>query len=266
MPRSSIVFALASLTLAACSSHSDDATGVPPHDAAAGDVGADAAGDAGAANLVTEPDQGMQPIYDFISSATKTIDMTMYELTDTQVTGLLTKAAANGLTVRVILDQNLELQDNTTAYNALAAGKVQVHWANPVYASTHQKTITIDGTTSAIMTLNFAAEDYKTSRDFAVITTDAADVAAIETVFAADFVNAAITPPNGDNLVWSPTNAQSALLGMINGAKSSLLVENEEMGDSDVVAALASAASRGVDVKVAMEDFDLLHRRSSRRS
>jgi phosphatidylserine/phosphatidylglycerophosphate/cardiolipin synthase-like enzyme len=103
----------------------------------------------------------------------------MYELSDTQVTAILTTAAGNGLTVRVILDQNNEKANNTTAYNTLAAGKVQVHWANPVYACTHQKTITIDAATSAIMTLNLTPEDYATTRDFAVITNDAADVAAI---------------------------------------------------------------------------------------
>lgn len=61
-------------------------------------------------------------------------------------------------------------------------------------------------------------------------------------------------PPTGDDLVWSPTNSQSSLLGLINGAKSSLLVENEEMGDYDVVDALRSAAGRGVNVEVVMED------------
>ena len=32
--------------------------------------------------LVQEPQAGYQPIYDFISSATKTLDMTMYSLSD----------------------------------------------------------------------------------------------------------------------------------------------------------------------------------------
>jgi cardiolipin synthase A/B len=130
--------------------------------------------------------------------------MTMYELSDNTVAGLLTSAAAKGITVRVILDQNNEKANNTTAYNTLTAGKVAVHWANPTYACTHQKTITIDAATSAIMTLNLTPQDYATTRDFAVITNDPADVAAIETTFNADFTNATITPPTGDNLVWSP--------------------------------------------------------------
>jgi cardiolipin synthase A/B len=265
MFRSPILAALTALVLTACSSNAND-TGSPPPaptpDASTGqDAGTDAAISHDAApeagspdTLIIEPDQGMQPIYDFIGSATKTLDMTMYDLTDTEITDQLTKLAAAGVKVRVILDQNLEMMDNMMAYSALAAGNVQVHWANPTYAATHQKTITVDRTISAVMSLNLTPDDYATSRDFAIITSNAADVAAIETVFAADFVNAAITPPNGANLVWSPTNSEGVLTGMINGAKTSLLVENEEMGDFEIVNALEAAAHRGVDVQVAMEN------------
>jgi cardiolipin synthase A/B len=206
--------------------------------------------------LVTEPDQGITPIYNFIGTAKKTIDMTMYEFTDTTGEQLLAQAAAAGVTVRVILDQNLEKSSNTPAYNYLTANGVQVHWANPTYAATHQKTITVDGATSAIMTLNLTSQYYSTSRDFAVIENDPNDVAAIETTFNADFTNTAITPPDGDDLVWSPTNSQSSLLAIINGAQHTLLVENEEMSDTNIVNALVSAATRGVLVQIAMTNDD----------
>jgi phosphatidylserine/phosphatidylglycerophosphate/cardiolipin synthase-like enzyme len=201
------------------------------------------------------PDDGLTAIYNLLSSATKTIDMTMYELTDTQVTTILTTAASKGITVRVILDQNNEKKSNTTAYNTLTSGKVQVHWANPVYAVTHQKTITVDSATSAIMTLNLVTEDYPTTRDFAVITNDAADIAAIETTFAADFTNAAITPPTGDNLVWSPTNSRTAILGVINSATKSLLIAQEEMTDTGVESAIEAALKRGVAVTLVQENM-----------
>jgi cardiolipin synthase A/B len=205
--------------------------------------------------LLTEPGQGLQPIYTLLSSAKKSIDMTMYELSDTQVTTILTTAAANGLAVRVILDQNNEKANNTTAYNTLTAGKVQVHWANPVYACTHQKTITIDRITSAIMTLNLTPEDYTTTRDFAVITNDPADVAAIETTFAADFINAAITPPTGDNLVWSPTNSRAALTALIEGATNSLLISQEEFDDLGIQTLVEAALRRGVAVTLVQENL-----------
>ena len=202
--------------------------------------------------LVTEPDQGLTPIYNLISSAKSTLDMTMYELTDTQAEQLLAQAAASGVTVRVILDQNLEKSSNTAAYNYLDSQGVEVHWANPTYSATHQKTITVDGSISAIMTLNLTSQYYSTGRDFAVIENDPTDVAAIESTFNADFANSAVQPPDGDDLVWSPTNSQSAILGVINSAQRSLLVENEEMGDTNVLNALVSAAGRGVLVQVVM--------------
>ena len=202
--------------------------------------------------LVTEPNQGLTSIYNLVSSAQHTIDMTMYELNDTTFEQLLATAVKNGLTVRVILDQNLEKSNNQAAYTYLQQNGVLVHWANPTYAATHQKTITIDNTTSAIMTLNLTTQYYSTSRDFAVIENDPNDVAAIETTFNADFVNQAITPPNGDDLVWSPTNSQTAILGVINGAQHTLQVENEEMSDTAVVSALTSAAQRGVNLQIIM--------------
>jgi cardiolipin synthase len=205
--------------------------------------------------LITEPTQGLTPIYNLISSATKSIDMTMYELSDTTVTSMFAKAAASGLTVRVILDQNNEKADNLTAYNYLTANKVSVHWANPTYACTHQKTITVDQATSAIMTLNLTPDDYATTRDFAVITNDAADVAAIETTFNADFTNAAITPPTGDNLVWSPTNSRSSILALINGATKSLLISQEEFADAGIQSALEMALKRGVAVTLVQENL-----------
>jgi cardiolipin synthase len=72
------------------------------------------------------------------------------------------------------------------------------------------------------MTLNLTPTDYATTRDFAVITNNTNDIAAIETTFNADFQNQAITPPMGDNLVWSPTNSSGALQALIGSAKTSL--------------------------------------------
>jgi hypothetical protein len=59
------------------------------------------------------------------------------------------------------------------------------------------------------------------------------------------------TPPDRAGLVWSPTNAQAAILAVIGAARYTLAVENEEMGDPVVTSALEAAARRGVDVLAA---------------
>lgn len=207
-------------------------------------------------SLLTFPDNGFTSVYNFINSAKTSIDMTMYELSDTTAEQDLAAAAANGVTVRVILDQNLEKSNNTAAYNYLSENGVDVEWADSTYAATHQKTITVDGAESLILTANLTTRYYSTSRDFGVFDTDANDVSAIETVFNADFADNSVTPGDGDDLVWSPTDSQTQLLNLINNATTSLNIENEEMGDSDIVSALESAAQRGVTVHVTMVNDD----------
>ena len=240
----------AAASLSAMVSVADNAAG-SPHTVTLSGTGTGASG-GDAQSLVIEPDQGMTPIYDLLNSAKKTIDMTMYELVDTQCQQILAAQAAKGVVVRVILDQALEKTSNTPVYTFLNANGVKAVWANPVFQASHQKTITVDGTTTAIMSLNLTSRYYSTSRDFAVIESNPNDIAAIEATFNADFVSGAITPSTGDDLIWSPTNSLTALLGMISSAKSSLKVENEEMGDAQIVTALEDAAKRGVAVEVAM--------------
>ncbi|MBO0769683.1 MAG: hypothetical protein J2O48_13450 [Solirubrobacterales bacterium] len=213
-----------------------------------------------APTLITEPDQGMDPIYNYVQSATKSIDVTMYALQDTKFTQLLGDAAAKGVKVRVILDgSSNEKSHNTDAYNYLKAHNVQVVWSSDKFTYTHEKSIVVDNSSAAIMSLNLQSQYYSTSREFAVIDHDASDVKADEDTFNADFQDKSITPSDGTDLVWSPTDSQKQLLALINGAKKTLLVENEEMGDSDITNALVAAAKRGVDVKIAMTDNSSYH-------
>jgi phosphatidylserine/phosphatidylglycerophosphate/cardiolipin synthase-like enzyme len=201
--------------------------------------------------LLTEPAAGIGPVYRLITGAHSSVDLTMYELIDSTAEADLAADAARGVDVRVLLDRHLEKARNTAAYDYLAAHRVHVRWA-PAGTTYHQKTLTVDNATSVIMTLNLVTEDYPGTRDFAVIDTNRADVSAIVTTFNADFAGQAVTPPDGADLVWSPTNAQASVLSVINGATRTLAVEDEEMGDATVTAALAAAARRGVDVTVIM--------------
>jgi cardiolipin synthase len=205
----------------------------------------------GALRVLAEPQAGLSPVYALINGARSSIDLTMYELIDQTAENDLTAAAKRGVDVRVILDAHLEKSRNTATYNYLKAHKVHVTWA-PSGVTYHQKTLTADGKTSVIMTLNLVSADYAGTRDFAVIDTSKADVAAIIATFNADFAHKKVTPPDGADLVWSPTNSQAAILAVINSARHTLAVENEEMDDPVITTALEAAARHGVDVKIIM--------------
>jgi phosphatidylserine/phosphatidylglycerophosphate/cardiolipin synthase-like enzyme len=133
---------------------------------------------AGTYSLLVFPDQGHSAVYDFIDSATRSIDMTMYELRDsTAVTDLVNRQKA-GVKVRVILDGQ-HTSVNGSAYNTLKSGGVGVTYSSSAFVYTHQKTVTVDGAKSLIMSGNLDANYYADDRDYAVFDTDTADVSAI---------------------------------------------------------------------------------------
>lgn len=76
-------------------------------------------------------------------------------------------------------------------------------------------------------------------------------MAAVETVFSADFAGVSVTPGDGDDLVWSP-GSQAPLVALISSARLSVAVENEELSAPAIVGALAGYARRGVDVTVTL--------------
>lgn len=198
-----------------------------------------------------------QPIYDFVNAAKHSIDLTMYELDDSTMEADLIAAAQRGVDVRVILDGRVGPGSKyyQPGYDELEAGGVNVVWSNPAYYYTHQKTLTVDGRESLIMTGNLDSYYYDSDRDYAIFDTNRADVRAIEQTFDADFVYQPITPSAGSgDLVWSPTTSEDRILDVINGAHRTLLVEQEEMYDTDVINALIAAAHRGVRVKLAIID------------
>ncbi len=200
-------------------------------------------------SAIVFPDQSHSAVYDFIDSAAGSIDITMYELRDDTAVGDLVRKQQAGIAVRVILD-GAHQSVNNSAYTTLANAGVAVTWSTSAFVYTHQKTITVDHGRSLIMSGNLDSTYYADDRDYGVFDADRADVDAIEQVFDADFAQNPTTPADGDNLVWSPTDSESRLLGLINGAQHSLDVEELEFGDSTLVNAITDAARRGVAVRV----------------
>jgi phosphatidylserine/phosphatidylglycerophosphate/cardiolipin synthase-like enzyme len=207
---------------------------------------------AGELSLLTEPADGYQSIDQLIAVARHTINLTIYELEDTQVEGALVAAHHRGVAVRVLLDHAYSgATVNAAAYTVLQAGGVSVRWTTGSVIF-HQKTLTVDDDASAIMTGNLTSDDYPTTRDFIVIDRNAAAVSAIDTVFDEDWGDQPVEPgPAVGGLVWSP-GAEPALLELIASAHRSLIIENEEMDSESIEAALESASRRGVRVEVVM--------------
>lgn len=211
--------------------------------------------------LIVEPQAGYQPIYDFISGARVSLDMTMYQLSDAKAQDALKAAAKRGVKVRVLLDSDTQGGGNSTmnqaAYSDLATNGVDVRWA---WSGTlwHQKSISRDGAAAAIMTCNLYAPYYPVVRDFAVITDNRTTVAGMGATFDKDWQATSSPPtsgvvPSGSDLVWSP-GAQTPLVDLIDSARlgTTIWAEDEQLDSQPIQQALVSAAKRGVTVNFLM--------------
>jgi cardiolipin synthase len=119
-----------------------------------------------------------------------------------------------------------------------------VHWAPKTYDVTHQKTITVDGDVSAIMTLNLTSEYYATSRDFALIDSDTSDVGCHQGPSSTATSQVLRPHPNLLAQTSSGARAQTSAWSASSGRPShTLYVENEEMSEYTIVDARCRRSS-----------------------
>jgi cardiolipin synthase A/B len=104
--------------------------------------------------------------------------------------------------------------------------------ANLAFDSNHEKSLAVDGTQVAFLSLNLQSVAYSSTRDYAMVQNDPEDIAAFEATFNMDYAAGTTAAgvvgasdfdyqprlgevavlPQGD-LIWAPTNAQTDMLG-----------------------------------------------------
>lgn len=220
-------------------------------------TGCGAASGATDVSVFVEPAAGEAPVVHAIQSAQTSVWVEVYLLTDRNVIYALEDAAQRGVDVRVLLELNPYGSGTTSprqTLQQLQAAGVKAEGADPAYHYTHEKAIIVDGATLLILTANLSksglgGSSYADNREYGVVDTSGADVHEAAAIFQADWQRQ--TPTLSDpQLVVSPVNARQRLLALINAARSTLFVEDEEMYDSQSESALISAAQRGVQVDV----------------
>ncbi|HEV2653369.1 MAG TPA: phospholipase D-like domain-containing protein [Ktedonobacteraceae bacterium] len=200
--------------------------------------------------LFVEPAAGEQVILNAINNAQQSVWLETYLLTDTNIINALEKAAGR-IQVRVMLEPHPYGGGSPQAtLDALKAAGASTEDSSPSFTLTHEKGMIVDGNTAFIMTCNFTYSALNgKNREYGIIDTNTPDVQNVIDIFNADWNRTAIQPSD-PGLVVSPTNSRTALTTFINDAKSSLIVEAEEMQDTSIEQAIVSAAQRGVKVQV----------------
>ncbi|HEX9069686.1 MAG TPA: phospholipase D-like domain-containing protein [Ktedonobacterales bacterium] len=207
--------------------------------------------------VFVEPAARATPILDAIRGARTSLWMGMYLLTSLDVIHALEDAHNRGVDVRVMLEPHpfgsgpdgqlpLIAELNTAGVSARAT--------SPAFTLTHEKIMLVDAATAYIMTGNLTksalgGSSATTNREYGIIATNAATVSDVRASFQADWDRQPYSPVD-PALVVSPTNSRIRLLTLIAIARSSLSLEEEELFDPQIMAALVAAARRGVSVRL----------------
>lgn len=209
--------------------------------------------------LIVMPDtRGHIDWVETIENAHDKIHMTMYHLTDNQVLdALINTAKRRSVDIRILVDRENFKGHSMRAIQKLLDAGISVRPATPRFHLTHSKDMVVDNE-AFIGAVNLTNTSTR-SRDFAIETSDTNIIREIESVFEADWKNAAdktkVTPKLSDpNLVWSPTDSQSQLVRLIDSAQSTLVAETENFNASAIVDALNRAAARGVHVRLVLPE------------
>jgi DNA/RNA endonuclease YhcR with UshA esterase domain len=202
-------------------------------------------------SIFFEPAAGETPFLNAIKSAKTSLKIEMYVITANDVFNSISSAVKRGVDVKVILDQhpyNMQAQADS-AYKTLTSMGVQVQWAPSRFTFDHAKVMIVDDSYAVFGTSNLTYSGIAQNFEADVATHDPQIVKSLLAVFNADWNNVEVGSAPREYLVLSP-NSESDLVWLIDSAKTSLSIAEEEVPEGKVFVALENAAKRGVDVRL----------------
>ena len=203
-------------------------------------------------SLIVMPDDTAKPILDAINSATKSLRVKMFLFSDPSLLKAVMDAQSRGVNVRVMLNparRDGESENKDTHKKLVAAG-IKVLDSNPDYDVTHEKSMVVDDTTAYVKSLNWETKNITETRDYAIVTSHAHEVAEIIQCFEADWHRKAFVGDEKSHLIWCCGNGRERIAKFIDEAKDSIFVQNERYQDAVIIERLVRAARRGVKVHV----------------
>jgi len=201
-------------------------------------------------SLIVMPDDTAKPILHAINSATKSLRVKMFLFSDPSLLKAVIAARKRGLTVRVMLNPARRdgESENHESRKQLEAGGVEVIDSNPEYDVTHEKSMVVDDATAFIKSLNWDTKNLTETRDYAIVTSHAHEVAEVIECFEADWARKSFKGDEHSHLIWCCGNGRDRIAQFIDDAKESIFLQNERYQDSVIIERLVRAARRGVKI------------------
>jgi cardiolipin synthase A/B len=108
----------------------------------------------------------------------------------------------------------------------------------------------VDDTTAFVKSLNWDTKNLTETRDYAIVTSHAHEVAEIIECFEADWHRKPFKGDDHSHLIWCCGNGRERIAQFIDNAKDSIFLQNERYQDPVIIERLVRAARRGVKVHI----------------
>jgi phosphatidylserine/phosphatidylglycerophosphate/cardiolipin synthase-like enzyme len=205
----------------------------------------------GNSNLIVTPQANNQAILHAIATATSSLDLVIYGLTDKQILRALIKAKLQGKNLHILLQEApyRSPDENSYAIKLLQDAKISYAINRSTANLLHQKTLIIDNNSVLLLTANLTAAAFTKQRNFGLLIQQPELVAEIKQIFAADWHNRHFKPQQAA-LVWSPDNSRTKINSLLSQAKQVINIYAAELHDRQILSNLSLAAQRGVIVKI----------------
>jgi phosphatidylserine/phosphatidylglycerophosphate/cardiolipin synthase-like enzyme len=202
--------------------------------------------------LIVLPDDSARPIHAAIEGAFRTLRVKMFVFSDPGLLKAVVAAKRRGVHVRVMLNpaRRSGEADNEATREILKRADIEVKEPDPVFDLTHEKSMVVDDGTAFVKSLNWTTRNLTETRDYAVVTQRASEVAEIIECFEADWHRRAFDPSDKRHMIWCPGPGRDRICRFIDEARHQLLVQNERFQDMVIIECLVRAARRGVKVHV----------------
>ena len=202
--------------------------------------------------LIVEPDDGLDPVREFIESAQSSLLIKQFTFTEESLIQAVIDRKKAGVDVRVMLNAQRSGGDraNDDTYQAFQNAGIAVQWSNPKFYVTHEKSIVVDEKAALVATFNLCLKYFTLTRDYGIITHQPYHVKQIVEVFNADWDQLDWDCSAYEGLLWSNSNSRYHMAQFIDIAKERLDIQHPKYVDAVILERIAAAADRGVKVHV----------------
>jgi phosphatidylserine/phosphatidylglycerophosphate/cardiolipin synthase-like enzyme len=205
-----------------------------------------------ARSLIVLPDETAKPILDAIDGAKKSLRIKMFVFSDPAVLKAILAAKQRGVKIRLMLNpaRRSGVAENEDIRKQLEKAGIEVLDSNPAFDLTHEKSMVVDEKTAFVKSLNWETKNFTETRDYAVATDQANEVAEVLECFEADWHRKAFTPHEHSKLIWCSSNGRDRIAQFVDDTKHTLFLQNERYQDPIIIERLVRAKGRGVKVHV----------------